>query len=75
MPRTSPAAAAGFLPPGCDRARIIPVMERVLTPYLRGGGARALRGANIQARCGPRSSGLFFRAVGGVVREHACARA
>jgi len=48
------AATAGFLPPGCDRGRIIPVMERVLTPYLRGGGARAFRGANFQARPGAR---------------------
>jgi hypothetical protein len=33
--------ALGFLPPGSDRRRIIPVMDAVLSPYLRGGGARA----------------------------------
>ena len=31
----------GFLPGDCDRRRIVPVMERVLGPYLSGGGARA----------------------------------
>ncbi|GLI63329.1 hypothetical protein VaNZ11_006246 [Volvox africanus] len=31
----------GFLPPNPDRALIIPVMDRVLSPYLRGGGAAA----------------------------------
>lgn len=39
-------AALGFLPPDCDRGLIIPVMERVLGPYLRGGGAKAF---NFQA--------------------------
>jgi len=60
------AATAGFLPPGCDRGRIIPVMERVLTPYLRGGGARAFRGANFQARPGARPGARLHvpRAVG-----------
>jgi len=38
--------ALGFLPGGCDRGVIIPVMERVLSPYLRGGGAKAF---NFQA--------------------------
>ncbi|KAK9828554.1 hypothetical protein WJX72_000728 [[Myrmecia] bisecta] len=33
--------ALGFLPFGCDRGLIIPVMEKVLSPYLRGGGAKA----------------------------------
>ena len=33
--------ALGFLPPGSDRGRIIPVMDTVLSPYLRGGGAKA----------------------------------
>ncbi|KAF5837147.1 hypothetical protein DUNSADRAFT_4767 [Dunaliella salina] len=31
----------GFLAPDCNRAQIIPVMDRVLSPYLRGGGAAA----------------------------------
>ncbi len=38
--------ALDFLPDSCDRAVIVPVMERVLGPYLRGGGARAF---NFQA--------------------------
>lgn len=38
--------ALGFLPSNCDRALIIPVMDRVLSPYLRGGGAAAF---NFQA--------------------------
>ncbi|KAG2445070.1 hypothetical protein HYH02_008937 [Chlamydomonas schloesseri] len=38
--------ALGFLPPNPDRALIIPVMDRVLSPYLRGGGAAAF---NFQA--------------------------
>ncbi|CAK0781480.1 hypothetical protein CVIRNUC_005384 [Coccomyxa viridis] len=33
--------ALGFLPGGSDRGRIIPVMDTVLSPYLRGGGAKA----------------------------------
>jgi len=33
--------ALGFLPSDADRRLIIPVMDRVLSPYLRGGGARA----------------------------------
>jgi len=33
--------ALGFLPADCDRRVIIPVMDRVLSPYLRGGGAKA----------------------------------
>jgi aarF domain-containing kinase len=33
--------ALGFLPTDADRATIVPVMERVLGPYLRGGGAKA----------------------------------
>ncbi|GAX80969.1 hypothetical protein CEUSTIGMA_g8404.t1 [Chlamydomonas eustigma] len=31
----------GFLPRDCNRAVITPVMDRVLGPYLRGGGAKA----------------------------------
>lgn len=30
--------ALGFIPPDADRSVIIPVMDRVLSPYLRGGG-------------------------------------
>lgn len=33
--------ALGFLPTDSDRGRIIPVMDKVLSPYLRGGGAKA----------------------------------
>ena len=39
--------ALGFLPVNSDRGLIIPVMEKVLSPYLRGGGAKAF---NFQAR-------------------------
>ncbi|KAG2430848.1 hypothetical protein HXX76_009822 [Chlamydomonas incerta] len=38
--------ALGFLPRNPDRPLIIPVMDRVLSPYLRGGGAAAF---NFQA--------------------------
>jgi hypothetical protein len=31
----------GFLPQDCDRGQVVPVMERVLGPYLRGGGAKS----------------------------------
>ena len=34
-------ADLGFLPPDADRGLIIPVMERVLSPYLKGGGAKS----------------------------------
>ena len=33
--------ALEFLPADCDRGVIIPVMDRVLSPYLRGGGAKS----------------------------------
>lgn len=33
--------ALGFLPANSDRGLIIPVMDKVLSPYLRGGGAKA----------------------------------
>ena len=36
----------GFLPRNANRSVILPVMERVLTPYLRGGGAKSF---NFQA--------------------------
>ena len=38
--------ALNFLPQDADRALILPVMERVLSPYLRGGGAKSF---NFQA--------------------------
>lgn len=40
--------ALGFLPQRCDRGLIITVMDRILSPYLRGGGAKAFKG-NFQA--------------------------
>lgn len=40
--------ALDFLPEDCDRGVIIPVMDRVLSPYLAGGGAKAF---NFQVRC------------------------
>ena len=39
--------ALDFLPAECDRGVIIPVMDRVLSPYLAGGGAKAF---NFQVR-------------------------
>ena len=39
--------ALGFLPLDSDRRRILPVLDTVLSPYLRGGGARAF---NFQVR-------------------------
>ena len=43
----------GFLPADCDRGLITPVMERVLGPYLRGGGAKAFNfSALSQVRAG-----------------------
>lgn len=39
--------ALEFLPADCDRGVIIPVMDRVLSPYLRGGGAKSF---NFQVR-------------------------
>jgi predicted unusual protein kinase regulating ubiquinone biosynthesis (AarF/ABC1/UbiB family) len=39
--------ALDFLPADCDRGVIIPVMDRVLSPYLRGGGAKSF---NFQVR-------------------------
>jgi hypothetical protein len=39
--------ALDFLPADCDRGVIIPVMDRVLSPYLSGGGAKAF---NFQVR-------------------------
>jgi aarF domain-containing kinase len=38
--------ALGFLPSNPDRGLIVPVMDRVLSPYLRGGGAKSF---NFQA--------------------------
>ena len=39
-------AALGFLPHNSNKAVIVPVMDKVLSPYLRGGGARSF---NFQA--------------------------
>lgn len=39
----------GFLADDTDRAFLIPVLQRVLGPYLKGGGAGALKGMNFQA--------------------------
>jgi len=41
--------ALGFLPVGCDRGQVTPVMERVLGPYLRGGGAKSLDFSSLSA--------------------------
>lgn len=39
----------GFLARGTDRGFLIPVLQKVLGPYLKGGGASSLKGANFQA--------------------------
>lgn len=57
--------ALDFLPANCDRGVIIPVMDRVLSPYLRGGGAKSF---NFQVRAGlgmPCVSGGVGRGVEG----------
>jgi hypothetical protein len=54
--------ALDFLPANCDRGVIIPVMDRVLSPYLRGGGAKSF---NFQV-CG----GGVRRSEGGRVRRN-----
>ena len=41
----------GFLPADCDRGLITPVMERVLGPYLRGGGAKAFNFSALSQVC------------------------
>jgi len=30
----------GILPPDCDRPRVIPLMDKALSPYVKGGGAK-----------------------------------
>ena len=40
--------ALRFLPANSDRGLIIPIMDKVLSPYLRGGGAKAF---NFQVGC------------------------
>ena len=39
----------GFLPVDCDRGQVVPVMARVLGPYLRGGGAKSLDFSSLSA--------------------------
>lgn len=39
----------GFLARDTDRGVLVPILQRVLGPYLKGGGASAFRGANFQA--------------------------
>ncbi len=29
-----------ILPPDCDRPKVIPLMDKALTPYVKGGGAQ-----------------------------------
>jgi len=45
-----------FLPEDCDKSKIIPVMQRVLTPYLSGGGASSF---NFQALSGDLLAATF----------------
>ena len=58
--------ALRFLPANSDRGLIIPIMDKVLSPYLRGGGAKAfnfqvgrlhLQKFLLMRRMGARSSG------------------
>lgn len=39
----------GFLPEDTDKGELIPILQRVLGPYLKGGGAQSMRGMNFQA--------------------------
>ncbi|CAL1141717.1 unnamed protein product [Cladocopium goreaui] len=39
----------GFLSEDTDKDALIPIMQRVLKPYLKGGGAQAFKNANFQA--------------------------
>jgi len=39
----------GFLSPETDRGQLVPILERVVGPYLKGGGAGAYKDANFQA--------------------------
>ena len=52
--------ALGFLPQAVDRPLVIPVMDRVLSPYLRGGGAKSF---NFQALSQVRASPLLTAAT------------
>ncbi len=50
--------ALGFLPTNSDRGLIIPIMDKVLSPYLRGGGAKAF---NFTVSCLLASVSLWSR--------------
>ncbi|CAJ1368415.1 unnamed protein product [Effrenium voratum] len=39
----------GFLAPDTDKDALVPILQRVLRPYLKGGGAQAFKNANFQA--------------------------
>jgi len=39
----------GFLSEDTDKDALVPIMQRVLKPYLKGGGAQAFKNANFQA--------------------------
>eukprot|EP00933_Yihiella_yeosuensis_P047587 TRINITY_DN4343_c6_g1_i1.p1 TRINITY_DN4343_c6_g1~~TRINITY_DN4343_c6_g1_i1.p1 ORF type:complete len:874 (-),score=166.46 TRINITY_DN4343_c6_g1_i1:116-2737(-) len=39
----------GFLAKDVDRGSLIPILQRVLRPYLKGGGAQSMKNANFQA--------------------------
>mmetsp|Transcript_4227 Transcript_4227/g.7186 ORF Transcript_4227/g.7186 Transcript_4227/m.7186 type:complete len:850 (+) Transcript_4227:20-2569(+) len=41
--------ALGFLADDVDRAFLIPLLNKILRPYLRGGGAQSLKGLNFQS--------------------------
>lgn len=39
----------GFLAEDTDRGSLIPILQRILGPYLKGGGAQSMKNANFQA--------------------------
>mmetsp|Transcript_97166 Transcript_97166/g.245055 ORF Transcript_97166/g.245055 Transcript_97166/m.245055 type:complete len:865 (-) Transcript_97166:164-2758(-) len=41
--------ALGFLAEDTDKGVLIPILQRVLEPYLKGGGAQSMKNANFQA--------------------------
>lgn len=61
--------ALEFLPANCDRGVIIPVMDRVLSPYLRGGGAKSfnfqVRGEHVHVLVGLAGESGAWDALGG----------
>lgn len=51
----------GFLPDDCNRGQVIPIMDRVLSPYLRGGGAKSIN-FQVNSKPLPHSHPITFTA-------------